>query len=194
VHDTAAASRLLDDAGWVRGRAGMREARNVTGVADGTPLRIGFSGFPSHAQFGELLRAQLRAVGVELRLELTEPAVFVERVFTERNFDTAMVSYCNGTDPEIGARRMYDSRNIAPVPFSNAAGYRDGQVDSMFALAGSTLDIAERRRLYHAIQRRVARDLPYLWLVESVGTRAHSSRCTGFGSPAHFAATARCGS
>lgn len=191
--DTAAAARLLEAAGWYRNAAGLRAARGVPGVADGTPLVLGFTGFPAHVQYGELLRAQLRAVGVQLQVELLEPAVFAERVFAERRFDTAMVSYCNGTDPEIGVRRIYDSANIGSVPFSNGAGYRDAAVDSLFDLAGSTLDVAERRRFYREIQEIVVRDLPYLWLIESVATRAHSTRCTGFATASHFAATARCG-
>ena len=118
--------------------------------------------------------------------------VFVEVVFRERDFDTAMVSYCNGTDPEIGVRRQYDSAMIGPVPFSNAAGYRNDEVDSLFHRAGTTIDPGERTRLYRQIQEIVARDLPYVWLVESLNARAHRTRCSGFGPSGHFAEAARC--
>jgi peptide/nickel transport system substrate-binding protein len=190
--DTAAAGRLLDSAGWRRGPDGVRVARGVDGVPDGTRLVLGFKAFPIFTAYGQLLRAQLRAVGLDLRVEILENAVFVESVFTDREFDTAIAAYCNGTDPEIGVRRMYASSSIGPVPFSNAAGYRNPAVDSLFDLAGGTLDTAERRRLYRRIQEIVVEDLPYLWLVETMATRAHSARCEGFGPAAHFAATARC--
>jgi peptide/nickel transport system substrate-binding protein len=192
AYDTAAAARLLDAAGWRRGRDGVRTAHGVAGVADGTRLVVGFRAFPTQAAFGNLLRAQLRPAGIELRVELLEPAVFVHAIFTERDFDTAIFSYCNGTDPEIGVRRMYASDNIAPVPFSNAAGYRNSAVDSLFDLASSALDPVERRRLYRRIQEIVVAELPYLWLVETEATRAHTVRCSGFGRAPHFAATARC--
>ncbi|MEJ7811302.1 MAG: ABC transporter substrate-binding protein [Gemmatimonadaceae bacterium] len=192
--DTARAAALLDSAGWTRGAAGQpRVARGVRGVADGTAFAIGLTVLPSQANYGDLLRAQLRAVGIDLRVEPLEQAVFSQAVFTARDFDTAIGAYCNGTDPEIGVRRMLVSSNVAPVPFSNMAGYRNPVVDSLFERAASALDPGERRRLYREIQELVVRDQPYVWLVETIATRAHSVRCHGFETSAHFAARARCG-
>ena len=193
-HDTLAASRQLDAAGWRMGRDGFRHARGVRGVADGTPLRVSFTHMPPLRPYGELLRAQLRVVGIDFALQPLEPATFADAVFKERNFDTAIVSYCNGTDPEIGVRRMYVSSNIAPVPFSNGAAYRNPVMDSLFDAARATLDFEARRAAYAAIARLALRDLPYLSLIETAATRAYRTRCSGFRLGAHFAATARCGS
>ncbi|MGI9077373.1 MAG: ABC transporter substrate-binding protein [Gemmatimonadaceae bacterium] len=190
--DTVLASRLLEASGWRRAGAGVRTARGVPGVADGTSLVIGFTALPGQTNYGDLLRAQLRAVGIDLRIEPLEQAVFSQVVFTARDFDTAVASYCNGTDPEIGVRRQYVSSSIAPVPFSNMAGYRNPVIDSLFDRAGSALDLEERRRLYREIQEIAVRDQPYVWLVETLATRAHTVRCGGFGSSSHFAATAEC--
>ena len=190
--DTAEASRLFAAAGWRRGKSGVRFARGVPGVVDGTPLVVRFTVMPTQAGYGDLLRAQLRAVGVDLRVEPLEPAVFSQTVFTARDFDLTIVAYCNGTDPEIGVRRQYMSSSIGPVPFSNAAGYRNLVVDSLFDRAASALDIAERRRLYREIQEIAVHDQPYVWLVETLTTRAYGTRCRGFGISPHFAATASC--
>jgi peptide/nickel transport system substrate-binding protein len=192
AHDTVAAGRLLDEAGWRRGPGGVRVAGGVDGVADGTRLVIGFKQLPSFSRHGDLVRAQLRPLGVEIRLETLEPAVFVQSVFTRRDFDTAIISYCNGTDPQIGVRRQYASSSIGPVPFSNAAGYRNPEVDDLFEAAVSALELEARRSYYGRIQEIAVRDLPYIWLLESASTRVHRRRCTGFGEAAHFAATARC--
>jgi len=190
--DTARAGSLLDAVGWQRTDGGVRVANRVPGIADGTRFVIGFKGMPGQMVYGELLRAQLRGVGIELRLEPLEPAVFAQSVFTARDFDTAIAAYCNGTDPEIGVRRQYASSNIAPVPFSNMAGYRSAVMDSLFNLAGAALVTAERRRLYREIQELAIRDQPYIWLVETVDTRAHTVRCRGFRTSGHFAARAEC--
>ncbi len=192
AYDTTESARLLHEAGWRRGTSGVRRAFGVAGVADGTPLTIGFKGMPSQMPYGELLRAQLHAVGVDVRLEPLEPAVFAASVFSSRDFDTAIGAYCNGTDPEIGVRRMYMSSSVAPVPFSNMAGYRSPVMDSLFERAGSALDVGERRRLYRQIQELAVRDQPYVWLVETSNTQAHSARCRGFSGGPHFAATAEC--
>ncbi len=190
--DTARASQLLESAGWRRIGNDVREARGVPGIENGTPFVVGFAALPSQAKFGDLLRAQLRDVGIDLRVHPLEPAVFAHTVFTARDFDTAIASYCNGTDPEIGVRRTLVSSSIAPVPFSNMAGYSNPIVDSLFDRAGAAIDLGDRRSLYREIQEIAVRDQPYVWLVETLATRAHTVRCSGFGTSAHFAATARC--
>lgn len=192
--DTVRAARLLDEAGWRHAAGGgPRTAHGVAGIADGTPFVVGLTVLPSQANYADLLRAQLRSVGIDVRVAALEQAVFSQTVFTARDFDLGIGAYCNGTDPEIGVRRMLVSASVAPVPFSNMAGYRNPTVDSLFERAASALDLPERRRLYRDIQARVVRDQPYVWLVETAATRAHSTRCTGFGPASHFAATARCG-
>lgn len=192
AYDTVAAGRLLDTVGWRRGRDGIRVARGVPGVEDGSRLAITFTHMPAMQPYGDLLRAQLRVVGIELELRALEPSVFVVALFTERSFDTGIISYCNGTDPEIGVRRMFVSSNILPVPFSNAAGYRNPVMDSLFDAARTTLDSSARRELYRHIQELGIRDLPYLSLVETETTRAYRTRCRDFHGGAHFAASARC--
>ncbi len=192
AYDTVEAARLLEAAGWRRNGGVTRTATGVQGVTDGTAFTIGFKGMPGQMVYGDLLRAQLRRVGIDLQLEPLESAVFAASVFTARDFDTAIGAYCNGTDPEIGVRRMYASSSVAPVPFSNMAGYRNPIMDALFDSAGAALDVNERRRLYRHIQQIAVRDQPYVWLVETRNTQAYSARCRGFSGVAHFAATAEC--
>jgi peptide/nickel transport system substrate-binding protein len=173
--DTVAASRLLDAARVTR------------------PLVLSFKAQPGFAALGDLLRAQLRRVGIDLRVQTLEQTVYSDVVFAKRDFDTSVASYCNGTDPEIGVRRMYVSSSIGPVAFSNMAGYRNAEVDSLFDRASAELDARKRGALYRHIQEIVVRDQPYVWLLESMSSRVHSTRCSGFGPSAHFAATAECG-
>ncbi len=190
--DLGQADALLSATGWRPGRDGIRVARGVSGIDDGTRFSLEFAYFPTFEPYAALLRAQLRRAGIDLVLRPFEPAVFVDVAFRARAFDVAIVSYCNGTDPEIGVRRMYVSSNIGPIPFSNAAAYRNATVDSLFDAAGSTLDPAVRRQLYRRIQEIVVDELPYVWLVETRATRVYRVRCRDFGPAAHFAATARC--
>jgi len=190
--DVEEAGRLLDEAGWVQEGDGVRTATGVDGVADGTPLAIDFAHFPTFASYGELYRAQLTAVGVDVQLVPLEPPVFAERVFTDRDFDTNIISYCNGTDPEIGVRRMYDSATIGPVPFSNAAAYRNPEVDQLLDEAQQTVDEDERGAVYEQLQEIWVEDLPYLWIVETIGSRAYRSTCSGFQPAGHFAEAASC--
>lgn len=178
--DRPEAEQLLDSVGWKREGEGSRIARGVAGVSDGTRLSIDFVHFPTFAKYGELVRQQLGGVGIGVVLRPLEPAVFVPTVFKDRNFDTNVISYCNGPDPEIGVRRMYHSSQIGAAPFTNAAAYRNPRVDALFDEASRTVDRDGRSRLYRQIQEIVAQDLPYYWLVETLSTRAWVARCSGF--------------
>jgi len=190
--DAEGAATLLNEAGWVREGDGTRTAQGVEGVANGTPLVFDFLAFPTFAQYGELFRAQLADIGVDVSLESLEPPVFADTVFVQRDFDTNVISYCNGPDPEVGVRRIYTSANIGPVPFSNAAAYRNAEVDRLFDEALTTVGQEERGEIYREIQEILVEELPYLWLVETLSTRAYRAECQGFGEAGHFAETAFC--
>jgi peptide/nickel transport system substrate-binding protein len=192
AYDVTAADAVLTEAGWVREGDGVRTAQGVEGVDDGTSLALRFTHFPSFNAYGELLRAQLAEVGVEITQVPLDPPVFAETVFTERDFDTNIISYCNGNDPEIGVRRMFDSAQIGPVPFSNAAAYSNSEVDALFDEARGVIDPAARTPIYQQIQELVAADLPYFWIVETTGSRVFRAECSGFRPYGLFAEEASC--
>lgn len=157
--DPAEANRLLDEAG-------------LRPDAEGVRLRLDMAHFPAFSRYSDLLRQHLARVGIAFGVRTLDPAAFADSVFTRRAFDLALISYCNGTDPEIGVRRMVHSSAIGPVPFSNAAAYRNAEVDRLFDAAAATLDDAARGALYRQAQGFIARDLPYLGLVETDFTAA----------------------
>jgi peptide/nickel transport system substrate-binding protein len=157
--DPAEANRRLDAAGFVRGPEGLRATLDILL-------------FPAFARWAEAMRQDLAPLGIALRVRTMDPAAFAQAVFARRDFDLALVSYCNGTDPEIGVRRMVHASAVGNVPFSNAAGYRNAEVDALFDRAASLQDEAGRGAAYRAAQAILARDLPYWWLVETDFTAA----------------------
>jgi peptide/nickel transport system substrate-binding protein len=190
--DRSEAEELLDEAGWKREGDDTRKAQGVNGVADGTPLAFRFTHFPSFSAYAQLLRAQFAAVGAEVTLVPLEPPVFADTVFKARDFDTNIISFCNGLDPEIGVKRMYVTSNIGPVPFSNSSAYRSPQVDQLFDKARTTVDPAARTATYRQLQEQLVEDLPYLWIVETEANRVFTKQCQGFSAAGHFAETASC--
>jgi peptide/nickel transport system substrate-binding protein len=167
LYDQTRAKTLLDAAGLKPDGEGVR-------------LTVELVQFASFGRYADLLRDQLGAVGIRVRPRLVDPAAMVDAVFKQRNFDLTLVSYCNGSDPEIGVRRMYVSSNIGNIPFSNAAAYRNKEVDELFATAGSTVNRKPRGEAYRAMQRIVVRDLPYIWLVETDFTVGWKADFAGF--------------
>ena len=55
-HDPAKAAALLDEAGWLDDGTGIRKAKGVEGVADGTPLTIRWTTL-HHQEIGEVVQA-----------------------------------------------------------------------------------------------------------------------------------------
>jgi peptide/nickel transport system substrate-binding protein len=166
-HDVAASTRLLDDAGLKPGASGERFAFTFTHAS-------------TQQRLGQAVREQLKAVGVTMNLETLDFNAAVDRVFVKKNFDLGMASYCNGADPDIGVRRVYVSSNIGAFPFSNGAGYRNPRIDELFDEASRLVDRDARRARYVDIQKILAEDVPYFWIVDSEGLRAHRADFSGF--------------
>ena len=161
------AAQLLNEAGYPNGEKGVR-----------FKLRFVYPQTTSGV-LAEVLKDQLRRVGVDLALEPVDAATAVERVYLKDDFDLGVASYCNGADPDIGVKRVYHSRNILPIPFGNGAGYNNPQVDSLFDQAAETLNDEKRQDLYRQVQQLLVRELPYFWLVESEGYRAYRNLIKG---------------
>jgi peptide/nickel transport system substrate-binding protein len=119
-------------------------------------------------------------VGIDLVSRPLDRSATVDAIFTQRDFDIGLISYCNGTDPDIGVKRMYVSSNIGPIPFSNAAAYRDQRVDELFDAAGKTSLREDRRAAYREIEEILGRDLPYWWLVETTFVSGYKESLEGF--------------
>nr|MBA2301210.1 ABC transporter substrate-binding protein [Acidobacteriota bacterium] len=166
-HDTANAERLLDAAGYPRRAAGNR-------------FEVTFTHATNHQRLGQALREQLKAVGITLHLQTRDFNSAVEQVFVKKDFDLGLASFCNGADPDIGVRRVYVSSNIGPYPFSNGASYRNPRIDALFDAATADSSREKRRAHYVEIQRILANDVPYFWLIDSLPLRAHRTTFTGF--------------
>lgn len=166
-YDVAAANQLLDQAGYARSAGGAR-------------FTVTFTHASSYAKLGEAMREQLKQVGIDLKLETLDFNAAVDKVFVKKDFDLGVASYCNGSDPEIGVRRVYVSSNIGPIPFSNGASYKNPKVDQLFDQAAALTDRAARAKVYAEIQQTLAADLPYFWIVDTQAYRAHRATFQGF--------------
>jgi peptide/nickel transport system substrate-binding protein len=165
--DPEAATSLLDESGF-------RPA------ADGKRLTLDMVHFPSFNKYAELMKQDLAKIGIDLVSRPLDREATVDTIFNKRDFDTNLISYCNGVDPEIGVRRMYVSSNIGHIPFSNAAAYRNSEIDGLFAKAGSVQGEQARGALYKGAQEILAKDLPYWWLVETVSITTYKRSLSGF--------------
>lgn len=167
AYDPAKAESLLDEAGFAPDGSGTR-------------LTLDMVHYPNFVKYSELMAQDLAQIGVTLVPRPLDREATIDAIFMKRDFDTNLISYCNGVDPEIGIKRMYVSDNIGPIPFSNASAYRNETIDRLFTTAGATADEAARAAAYRDIQSLLAEELPYWWLVETTRNSAYATSFEGF--------------
>ena len=155
--DTAQANALLEEAGWRRGADGLRAN------AAGTPLRFTVMAPQPHRNLLTAVQAQWRAVGVDVELQFMEGAAYVAAI---RN---------PATRPAAMSLSFFPDRLLTPDPASqlhseggsNLASYAVPEVDRVAESLATPLSDAERAEAYHTLQRRVAEDVPLLYLIQA---------------------------
>ena len=167
--DVVRANALLDGAGLARDREGVR-------------LRLSLIYDASWNKVADLVADELKDVGVALDRKVMERNAWIDLVYVKKQFELAFTSFENGPDPDIGVKRVFVSSNIASVPFSNAAGYRNPRVDELFAVAAGEQDQGKRAAAYAEIQEIVVREAPYFYLTETGGAVAFRSEFVGLHS------------
>lgn len=149
------ANQLLDEAGFKRGADGMRFTLTLVSDAAG----VG-------PDTGQVVRDQLRDVGIRLELRPMDAAAFYDKMFVQWDFDIGFSEASTGPDPSIGVQRLYVTSNIRKVPFTNGTGYSNPEADELFARGAAEPNLAKRAAIYKQIQKILVRDLPMIWLWE----------------------------
>jgi peptide/nickel transport system substrate-binding protein len=171
-YDPAAADRLLDDAGWRRAHGGVRR-RN------GIPLHFTYVQFPESAtgvRVATTVQAQLRERGIDVTIKsVSNPQLFLPRtgVLAAGAFDIAYVPWTMGADPD-------DSSVLGCGGASNYMRWCDPRVERLERAALSTTQPVARKRLYGAIARIVAAQVPVLYLFNADYIYAYRKRLRGF--------------
>lgn len=152
--DPRKANRLLDAAGYPRGKGGVRRG------PDGKALRLTTVVTPDSSGAVEVVRKQLSAVGVEMELEPVEPLEIFAGA--RLDYDLAILPHGNlSADPDF-MRVVFSSR--VEHRFFAPRGYSNPEFDDLADRQRVTLDPLERKRLISRMQQIVAADLPYLHL------------------------------
>jgi peptide/nickel transport system substrate-binding protein len=135
--------------------------------ADGGTTSITLKSTTARGQFGELVQAQLAAIGITVDVQLYDLAQYSAQVVQSGDFDlTTTVSSFDSPYP--AAERLFSTGGSA-----NYGKYSNPQVDSALAEAASTADAAARAKAYQQVELLVNQDLAVCWL-----SRAYLSTVT----------------
>ncbi len=166
-YDVAGAKQLLRDAGWNAGsdgtlvKNGRRLAFDLLTVANGdVPLE-------------EMIQAQLKDIGVEVRIRQFELASFLALVQSnERDFD-ALVTGIPGNLSLGFVAAMFGSTNPGPLAYP---GYVNAASDAALNRTRMAETEADLKRAWGEVQRILASDHPTTWLYHSRGLQGGNRR------------------
>lgn len=132
-----------------KAKALLREAGYPSGFAATFSLP---APYPYERRAGELLAAQLARVGIQLRLEVVEWTTWLSRIFRNADYDMTIIGHSEPFDIGVYANPQYYFR------------YDNPEFRALLEKGQSTLDEAERARIYADLQRMLARDAVNDWL------------------------------
>ncbi len=160
VTDYAVDDRL-DKAKALLEEAGYTDENPLTFVHD--PAAFG----EDWRRMGEYIKQSLARIGVEVTLRNRDYPTFVRAVHNEYDFDMTSSWYIGMADPTLGVQRNTWSQMINPeVPYGNASGYSNPEVDRLWEAAQTEADADKRNEYFHELQRILADDVPLIWIME----------------------------
>ncbi len=170
-YDPAAASLLLDKAGW--------KDSNGDGVRDKNGKPFSFECLvpaeaPQFTRFLEIFQQDLRRIGVEMTIRKVEWSVFLERTH-RHSFQAFLSGWSLGDDPD--PFQLLDSSQARLLPSGMGVGqnnvsYSNPEVDRLIAEEERTIDRARRKKLFQRMEVIVARDQPMTILFWNVSLAA----------------------
>lgn len=147
----------------------------AAGLAGGFSLvcKVG-SAFPYQVAAGQMLKQQLRNIGIEVQLIAQESGVFFEAL-GNKDFDLTVVGWVGFVDPDEWMYDLFHSTGKW-----NQQAYANPRVDALLEEGRRTADRAERQRIYSDAQRIVADEAPMVFLYVNDQSSAFRDDVAGF--------------
>jgi len=158
--DIAKAQQLLTDSG----------AKNISFT-----IIAAASEPPQALSEAQNIQAQLKAIGVEVKIESLELGVYVDR-WLKGDFDAAIA--LNGGNPDAGV--MFNRYWMSTGNLNKVAGYSDPAIDKLLTDGISTTDPAARKAIYDQVQTKLIEAAPWIWLYVGFEYRVTQPYVQGF--------------
>jgi peptide/nickel transport system substrate-binding protein len=157
-YDPKAAGAALDAAGWtlnpqtgIRNRAGKDFSINLV-VAEAYPYQ----------DVADMLAAQLRQVGVDVRID-REPASLMVGLIVDKRYQLALAAFDNGSDPD--QYTLWHS-GAGPASLNFAGMPRQALIDKDLEDGRSAADRSARMQAYEDFQKLIDDAAPAIFLYE----------------------------
>jgi peptide/nickel transport system substrate-binding protein len=158
-YDPAEARRALNSLGWLD--------TDGDGILDKnkkpfTLEMVVVGGNAPSGAFAQLFQAELKNIGVELKITTLDTSAFIERVMAG-NFQTCFLSW--DLDPDPDPRPLFHSSQFPPNG-QNFVYYKNPAADALMDQGRRELDHAKRVAIYRQLHALLADDEPYTWTIQ----------------------------
>jgi peptide/nickel transport system substrate-binding protein len=164
--------RNLDKADQLLTEAGFPPR---TGASRFSLRLVKVPGTPANDRAAEIIRSNLKDVGIDVVIEDYDNAAYLDRVFAKFNFDLVLQPFTTGPDPTISVPLRYRKATIGQ-PYANAMRYQNDEYEKLINEEYKITNTAQRAKVWYQIQQILMSDLPALPLFEFPDIELMSSK------------------
>jgi peptide/nickel transport system substrate-binding protein len=165
--DVAKAQSTLEKAGFTKGKDGIYEK-------GGKKLQLRLSttaGNKLREQQGVLIQSQLKAVGIDIRIDNSDSKTLFGTRLPKGDFDIANFAWVGTPFPASGAKQIYQTGSA-----SNFGKYSNPAVDDLMKKALAEIDFTKRTALLNQADEAMWTDLPNIPLYQKPTFLAFSDK------------------
>ncbi len=155
-YDPKKALKLLNEAGWKKGRDGWL-------WKNGKKLQftlITNSGNDIRKAILAIAQDSWKKIGIDVKTELLEWSVLLRRI-NQHSFDAVVLGWSMGIEPDL--YQIFHSSQTHPYQL-NFVGYKNKKADELIIRIRQEYDEKKRIELCHRLHRIIAHDQPYTFL------------------------------
>jgi peptide/nickel transport system substrate-binding protein len=145
------------------------------GFPDGFDLTLTVgSAFAYQVDAAQVVKQQLRAVGIELELEALESGIFFDKL-NQGDFEATLVGWLGFVDPDEWLFNIFHSEGKW-----NQQGYANAELDTLLEKGQRITDRDARAKIYRNAQKIIAEEVPMAFLYLNDFISAQRPQVQGF--------------
>lgn len=144
--------------------AGYRYAKDGRLTKNGKPVEFTLltnQGNRNREQTATIIQAQLKEVGIKVKIRVIAWSTFLSEFVNKRKFDALLLGWSLARDPDLYS--IWHSSRMGEHEF-NFVSYKNAEVDGLLVRGRTTFNHERRVQIYHRVHELIAADLPYVFL------------------------------
>jgi peptide/nickel transport system substrate-binding protein len=137
-------------------RARAKQLLKEAGFADGLELSLKASPqYPEFVRTAEIYEAQLREVGIRIKIQAIEWATYVKDLYGDNNFQLGQSAVVREFDPDAMTSGVFGTKASG-----NPGLYSSPKMDELLRMGRAELNRDKRKAIYREITQLVVNDVP----------------------------------